>query len=605
MRTIWSIRNISSLQRSSRLLVALALVTLACSGVVGAGSAAGAAVGPLAVKVAGNVLVDGAGAPMRLTGVNYSGTEYACVQGWGIFDGPSDLASVQAIASWHANAVRVPLNEDCWLGINGVPAAYSGANYQAAIVNYVNLLHSQGIYAIVELHWSAPGSTKATGQNPMPDADHTPAFWTSVATAFKADPAVLLDLFNEPYPDNNADTTAAWSCWKNGGSCAGVSYQVAGMQSLVSTVRATGATNVILAGGVNYANSLTSWLAYRPADPLNQLAASAHIYGNNGCGAQNNGACLTQTIAPVAAVVPVVFGETGETYDDSECTSQNMQVILNWADAHNVSYLAWTWDTWGNCGALISDFNGTVNTTTPAGASYPSYVHGHLAAVAPTPAATGTPTTTTVTPAPTTAATGTPTPTSTLTPTPAATPTSSRPAPMRVISRGVPAFTNDSCGGSYPAKNANDSDYASYWWSCTGSPSTTSAKRLALDLSSVPVTQRGKVLVSWYNDPITSEYDHTVDQSVGYNIPQDYTIEVNATPGGTSPASNWVTKATVTANTYSSRQHVIDMTGYNWLRLRVTASDGSPGNSDVAINMDVQDASAGAQDSWIFYGFGL
>ncbi len=173
---------------------------------------------------------------------------------------------------------------------------------------------------------------------------------------------------------------------------------------------------------------------------------------------------------------------------------------------------------------------------------------------------------------------------------------------MRVISRGVPAFTNDSCGGSYPAKNANDSDYASYWWSCTGSPSTTSAKRLTLDLSGVPVTQRGKVLVSWYNDPITSEYDHTVDQSVGYNIPRDYTIEVNATPGGTSPASNWVTKATVTANTYSSRQHVIDMTGYNWLRLRVTASDGSTGNSDVAINMDVQDASAGAQDSWIFYG---
>src|SRR2546422_3166294 len=52
----------------------------------------------------------------RLRGVNRSGTEYACAQGWGMFDGPSDSASVQAIASWKANVVRVPLNETCWLG---------------------------------------------------------------------------------------------------------------------------------------------------------------------------------------------------------------------------------------------------------------------------------------------------------------------------------------------------------------------------------------------------------------------------------------------------------------------------------------------------------
>src|SRR5712671_5623632 len=82
----------------------------------------------LAVQVNGTRLVDQNGAPLRLLGVNRSGAEYACAQGWGIFDGPSDAASIAAIASWHVNAVRVPLNEDCWLGVNGVNLSYGGAN---------------------------------------------------------------------------------------------------------------------------------------------------------------------------------------------------------------------------------------------------------------------------------------------------------------------------------------------------------------------------------------------------------------------------------------------------------------------------------------------
>src|SRR2546427_10027794 len=97
-------------------------------------------------------LVDSAGRPIRLRGVNRSGTEYACAQGWGMFDGPSDSASVQAIASWKGNVVRVPLNETCWLGINGVASAYSGDNYRRAIAAYVALLNRTGLAVILDLH---------------------------------------------------------------------------------------------------------------------------------------------------------------------------------------------------------------------------------------------------------------------------------------------------------------------------------------------------------------------------------------------------------------------------------------------------------------------
>jgi len=76
------------------------------------------------VSVRGNHLISSKGKVVRMTGVNRSGAEYACAEGWGIWDGPTNTNSaVQAIAAWHVNAVRIPLNEDCWLGINGVKAA--------------------------------------------------------------------------------------------------------------------------------------------------------------------------------------------------------------------------------------------------------------------------------------------------------------------------------------------------------------------------------------------------------------------------------------------------------------------------------------------------
>src|SRR6266513_1802257 len=247
------------------------------------GSSAGVQVPPglapaPAVHVQGNRLVDSGGRPLRLRGVNRSGAEYACAQGWGIFDGPADSASVAAIASWKANVVRVPLNETCWLAINGVAPAYSGNNYRQAISDYVGRLNREGLVAILELHWSAAGTAIALGQAPMPNRDHTPEFWRQVAAAYGGNNAVLFDLFNEPYPDNNSNTAEAWRCWRDGGTCNGMSFQAAGIQELVDSVRSAGATNVIMVGGVQYAATLSSWRANKPTDPFNNRAASWHIY---------------------------------------------------------------------------------------------------------------------------------------------------------------------------------------------------------------------------------------------------------------------------------------------------------------------------------------
>ena len=346
------------------------------------------AAAPAAIQglhVSGNKILNTAGQTVRLYGVNRAGGEYMCVQGRGIWDGPADAQSIQYMLDWKVNAIRIPLNEDCWLGINGVAASMSGTAYQQAVVNYVNLLNSMGVIVILDLHWGAPGTTLATAQTPMPDADPTPAFWTSVAATFKGNTSVIFDLFNEPYPDNNSDTTAGWTCWRDGGTCSGVSYTVAGFQSLVNTVRATGATNIIMLGGLQYSNALSQWLTYKPADSTGNLIAAWHSYNFNLC---ITATCWNSILLPVAQSVPLVAGEMGE----NDCAHTYIDPVMAWLDTNANGYLAWTWDAWGAslCGSgpiLINDYFGSPNAY---GQGYKDHLNAVLpgATVPPLPAPT-------------------------------------------------------------------------------------------------------------------------------------------------------------------------------------------------------------------------
>jgi hypothetical protein len=315
--------------RRLQMLGALSLVLASC-----AFATSGAAASGLSIRVLANHLVNQNGAVVRLLGVDRSGTEYACVQTNQVFSGPSDAASVRAMVAWHINAVRVPLNEDCWLGINGVTT--TSAQYQKAITSYVATLQSFGLYVILDLHWAAPGTYQAVGQWPMADADHAPAFWKSVATTFKHDHGVIFDLFNEPY-------IHSWSCWLHGCQVSydfngtSVTYHSAGMQQLVDAVRSTGATTPLLLGGLAYANNVRHWYRYEPKDPDHQLVVSFHTYTWNPC---SNVGCWNKFVAPLAAKVPVVTDEFGENaYSDRFAST-----FMSWADRHGVSYLGWSWN---------------------------------------------------------------------------------------------------------------------------------------------------------------------------------------------------------------------------------------------------------------------
>lgn len=354
--------------------VLVLLVAALAAGLAAAasGGAAGPPVPPV-LSVAGNRIVDARGEPVQLRGVNRSGSQYMCLSGTEVFDGPTDAAAVEAMLSWRITAVRVSLNAQCWLGVNGLPAHYPAEHYRAAVAEFVDRLAAAGLAVVLDLHWNAPGATVADGQQPMADRDHSPAFWRGVAATFASRRAVLFDLYNEPYPAPD-DPDAAWRCVRDGGACPGVGFAAAGMQELLDAVRSTGARNPVLVAGPEWAGVVDRWREHRPVDPLDQLVASVHVYGPDGSPCWTR-TCWDAAIGPLAREVPVVVGEMGST----DCTPGLLPELMAWADEHGVGYLAWGWVT-GDCAAepaLIRTYGGD---PTPYGAALRDHLAGRRTA---------------------------------------------------------------------------------------------------------------------------------------------------------------------------------------------------------------------------------
>jgi endoglucanase len=385
--------RIHSLQRLAWRAALVGLVCVVCAWAAAAPHALAAAPQP---RVSANKLVDAAtGATFVPRGVNWPSFEYACYWGYGYSNqrsatsvGPDDQDAAN-IAAWKVNTVRIPLNQDCWLGDEGLPhsdgTALTAAGYRQAVTDWVALLHRHGLAVILDLHWGSgpdvhwPNGTD-DGQKAMAD-DRSDEFWASVAATFRGDSSVMFDAFNEPYSRYDDGGTLAfdltWDCWLSGGCQApvendadgqlsGRTYTTTGMQALVEAIRGAGATQPILLAGRDYANDLGAWLSHRPADgdPTttadDQLAASFHNYPGQAC---ETAACWDAQIAPVAAQVPVVTTE----FAQNDCRDAHVKSYMDWADQHGVGYLMWQWvlpDGPVVCGeasaySLIADPEGT------------------------------------------------------------------------------------------------------------------------------------------------------------------------------------------------------------------------------------------------------
>jgi len=377
----------------------------------------------ISIAISGSNLVDGTGKTVQLRGVNVAGLETVAVEGWdpsnpwGASTGTT-TPNWSLMQTWGVNAVRLPLNEASWLGascvdmggvgyhfVNGVRTANTpgelvsadpGSNYQATVATAVSQATAAGLYVILDLHLTAPSNVCPSVQSPMADADNSVKFWSSLAAAFKGNPAVIFELFNEPFLDGAPLTgTTPWTALINGGTLTSYTtqtnsspyyetvqytWQTAGMQAMLNAVRATGATNVVLTSTLGYAGDLGGWLQYHPTDTLNpsQVGAVWHTYPGPSAANEANcsglPACSTQLLADTVAIraagYPVVITEFGDPSGGT--TAPWSAVLLPFADLNGVSYMAWTWNPWvGTTYYLITDAAGDPTV------GYGQYIKAH------------------------------------------------------------------------------------------------------------------------------------------------------------------------------------------------------------------------------------
>jgi endoglucanase len=246
---------------------------------------------------------------------------------------------------WGANLVRLPLSESLWLYGNS-SIGCSAASYQALVKQVVDTLTTLHLNVLLDLQWTDAGNqTGSVGDFAgdawsMPDQDSV-TFWQQIATIYKSYSNVLFEVFNEPHEN------VGWSCWRSGclitndsPSSSGhdhhlFTYQAVGMQTLVNTIRAAGANNLALVAGRNWGFDLSQIPTYHLSGT--NIVYDTHPYPYTGKWAAN----WDDAFGNLSATYPVMSAESGE-YD---CKSAYIASLLNYFDAHDISWVTWAWVT--------------------------------------------------------------------------------------------------------------------------------------------------------------------------------------------------------------------------------------------------------------------
>ena len=199
---------------------------------------------PARLVAEGHDLVRADGSVVTLRGVMVPALERLADQGR---LGPGLFSS---IAKTGANVVRLPVDPETWR---------TDADFIARYLDpAVRWAGEAGLYAIVDLHMI--GNVETGAGQAMTDSPARPlaeGFWRAMARYFRSTPHTLFEIFNEP-----AGITA--STWQ----------PVAA--DLVRTIRAEGAPQLVIVGGVDFASDV-SWVADTPIADDN-IAYAAHTY---------------------------------------------------------------------------------------------------------------------------------------------------------------------------------------------------------------------------------------------------------------------------------------------------------------------------------------
>lgn len=260
-----------------------------------------------------------------------------------------------AIDDWKANVVRLPLKSAFWFGEGGKHHTQKdgGESYRALVDESVASANGRGCYVVLDLHeYKAPTPKHA-------------AFWTDAAARYANRPGVLFDLLNEPHG-------ISWQEWRDGGELAGAKREGVvdenaeakevqasiGMQALVDAVRATGAKNVVIAGGLDWAYDLSGIL---DGFALEDKGGHGIVYASHVYPWKSN---WQGKFLDVAKLHPVFLGEVGcqpkpmpfeKTAKDPYTWAPDMIAAIQ---EHRLHWTAWSFHP-GASPCVISDWTYT------------------------------------------------------------------------------------------------------------------------------------------------------------------------------------------------------------------------------------------------------
>src|ERR1019366_2328527 len=334
-----------------------------------------------------------------MSGLEFVGVQSQVVSTWG-----GTIPNWALFKTWGANAVRIPLNAASWLGLTTYKAEQQGAtsfgaqqmadpqgDYKQTVISAVAAAQAQGFYVILDLHWSAPqvtlnGDTQyitPDGQPEFMNSSTDLTFWTSIAQTFgtQATPqsgvsntGVIFELFNEPYIDDYISPTTAYSLMLNGGTVSTFHWavgaysvspsggvQLVGYQQVLNAIRGTGAHNVCIVNGAQWAQQAQNYTQWFPTDTLSppQLAAGWHpyadgtypysdgdVYGLTGGDPGGSTSSFAQWyLAILNNGIPVIITEDGGEAGTSATSGEpHISYMEQWADTNFVSYIPWQWN---------------------------------------------------------------------------------------------------------------------------------------------------------------------------------------------------------------------------------------------------------------------
>ena len=174
--------------------------------------------------------------------------------------------TMEAAIGWGANTIRFQVSQR---GLDPLDALYSEA-YVNRIVAGVTLARSHGLAVILSVQDQGPSGGNSHAQ----PSEATIRDWQTLTARFNGDQHVMYEIFNEP---QNKPTPDGWSVWRDGGPPErNQGAPAVGHQRVLSAIRATGATNVVIAEAGQFGQRLDGIPLLH--DPLGQVAYGVHPY---------------------------------------------------------------------------------------------------------------------------------------------------------------------------------------------------------------------------------------------------------------------------------------------------------------------------------------